>query len=156
MSIDWIAIEGAFRAGSKSLRAIGADHGVSEGAIRKRAKRGGWLRDPEGTKRERVKAVLAGGTQNGTQYAERTLADEVAKDAEDMQRGLTVARQCLVRLIDLVVNITDPRDIKTTAETNRICIETIRLIRGLNDAAIKIDVSRASDEELAAMAKGRG
>ncbi len=42
---DWEAIESAYRAGLLSLREIGSAHGVSEGAIRKRAKRDDWTRD---------------------------------------------------------------------------------------------------------------
>ena len=41
---DWEAIEREFRAGIRSLREIGAEYGVTEGAIRKRAKRDGWQR----------------------------------------------------------------------------------------------------------------
>ncbi|CZW65294.1 Uncharacterised protein [Enterobacter hormaechei] len=37
---DWEAIETAYRAGVMSLREIASQHGISEGAIRKRAKRG--------------------------------------------------------------------------------------------------------------------
>jgi hypothetical protein len=43
--IDWTLLEGDYRAGIKSLRAMAAEHGISEGAIRKRAKRDGWERD---------------------------------------------------------------------------------------------------------------
>ena len=53
---DWEAIESAYRAGFLSLRDIGEKYGVTEGAIRKRAKKLGWVR--------------SGGTQvckNGTQ-----------------------------------------------------------------------------------------
>ena len=35
---DWEAIETAYRAGVMSLREIASLHGISEGAIRKRAK----------------------------------------------------------------------------------------------------------------------
>lgn len=42
---DWEKIELDYRAGIKTLREIAADHGISEGAIRKRAKRDGWERD---------------------------------------------------------------------------------------------------------------
>lgn len=42
---DWEAIETAYRAGMMSLREIAAQHGISEGAIRKRAKRDDWSRD---------------------------------------------------------------------------------------------------------------
>ncbi|ELO3583123.1 hypothetical protein R6Z41_001486 [Salmonella enterica] len=42
---DWEAIETAYRAGVMSLREIASYHGISEGAIRKRAKRDDWSRD---------------------------------------------------------------------------------------------------------------
>ncbi|HCB5895406.1 hypothetical protein V6R76_19190 [Salmonella enterica subsp. enterica serovar Paratyphi B] len=41
---DWGAIEAAYLAGVMSLREIGAQHGVTEGAIRKKAKKLGWVR----------------------------------------------------------------------------------------------------------------
>lgn len=42
---DWEKIEAQYRAGFSSLREIAAEHGITEGAIRKRAKRDGWERD---------------------------------------------------------------------------------------------------------------
>lgn len=44
-SPDWEAIESAYRAGLMSLREIASQHSISEGAIRKRAKRDDWSRD---------------------------------------------------------------------------------------------------------------
>lgn len=43
--IDWRAVEKDYRAGIKSLRVIAGEHGGTEGAVRKRAKRDGWERD---------------------------------------------------------------------------------------------------------------
>ncbi|MBD8129102.1 hypothetical protein IFU23_06415 [Pantoea agglomerans] len=42
---DWEAIESAYRAGVMSLREIASQHGISDTAIRKRAKKDGWVRD---------------------------------------------------------------------------------------------------------------
>ena len=42
---DWERIELDYRAGVKSLREIASEHGITEGAIRKRARRDGWERD---------------------------------------------------------------------------------------------------------------
>ncbi|MRE58321.1 hypothetical protein [Morganella morganii] len=42
---DWEAIESAYRAGVMSLREIASQHDISEGAIRKRARRDDWSRD---------------------------------------------------------------------------------------------------------------
>ncbi len=57
---DWEAIESAYRAGVLVLRDIGEQYGVTEGAIRKRAKKFGWVRKA-GTQ------VRKNGTQTGTQ-----------------------------------------------------------------------------------------
>ena len=42
---DWDRIELDYRAGIKPLRTIAGEHGITDGAIRKRAKRDGWTRD---------------------------------------------------------------------------------------------------------------
>lgn len=43
--IDWVEIERDYRTGTLSLRELGAWYSVSEGAIRKRAKKLGWVRE---------------------------------------------------------------------------------------------------------------
>ena len=42
---DWERIEVDYRAGIKTLREIAEEHGITHGAINKRAKRDGWVRD---------------------------------------------------------------------------------------------------------------
>ena len=46
-SIDWERIENEYRAGLLSIREIAATQGVTDTAIRKRARRDGWERDLE-------------------------------------------------------------------------------------------------------------
>lgn len=43
--IDWESLEIQYRAGLRSLKDMGAEYGVSDAAIIKRAKRDGWVRD---------------------------------------------------------------------------------------------------------------
>jgi predicted transcriptional regulator len=43
--IDWEAVERDYRAGVKTLREIAAEHGITDTAVRKRAKRDDWVRD---------------------------------------------------------------------------------------------------------------
>ena len=43
--IDWERIEVDYRAGIKTLRDIAEEHKITHGAINKRAKRDGWVRD---------------------------------------------------------------------------------------------------------------
>ncbi|MGY0861093.1 hypothetical protein [Klebsiella pneumoniae] len=78
---DWEAIESAYRAGVLSLRDIGDKYGVTEGAIRKRAKKFDWVRKAStqvrkngtqsGTQKNKArtteKPVNSGGTQKSTQ-----------------------------------------------------------------------------------------
>ncbi|KXX64190.1 hypothetical protein [Marichromatium gracile] len=143
--VDWVAVEGAYRAGKDSLREIAGQHGISEGAIRKRAKKEGWLRDPGGTKRQIVRAAMAGGTREGTQYAARTIAEAANQDVADMSAGLAVARGCINRLSGMVEAAREPRDVKVIAEANRIAVETIRRIRDLDDGASHSASTPSSD-----------
>ncbi len=68
---DWEAIESAYRAGVLSLRDIGDKYGVTEGAIRKRAKKFDWVRN-SGTQ------VRKNGTQNGTQKSKARTSEKPA------------------------------------------------------------------------------
>lgn len=54
----WAKIEADYRAGIKSLRQIGSDHGVTEGAIRKRAKKEDWERDLGEKVRAKAEALV--------------------------------------------------------------------------------------------------
>ncbi len=60
---DWEAIETAYRAGIMSLRDIGALYGVTEGAIRKKAKKLEWVR-------KNITQVRKNGTQKHGAYHE--------------------------------------------------------------------------------------
>lgn len=68
---DWEAIESAYRAGVLSLRGIGDKYGVTEGAIRKRAKKFDWVRN-SGTQ------VRKNGTQSGTQKSKARTSEKPA------------------------------------------------------------------------------
>lgn len=81
---DWEAIETAYRAGMMSLREIAAQHGISEGAIRKRAKRGDWSRDLAAKVKERAddlvrKAEVRKQVRTETALSERVLIEATAE-----------------------------------------------------------------------------
>lgn len=83
---DWEAIESAYRAGSLSLRSIADKHGITEGAIRKRAKTNGWLRDLTQKVRDATKTKLVRKEVriDGTQEQVRTdnqIIEEAAEEA---------------------------------------------------------------------------
>lgn len=56
--IDWEKIEEQFRVGKLSIRAIAAEHGITEGAIRRRARETGWQRDLSDKVRRAVRREL--------------------------------------------------------------------------------------------------
>ena len=89
---DWEAIERAYRAGQLSLRAIASAHGITEGAIRKKAKAESWQRALADKVRQAVREKLVRtdgetGTQHGTQ-PQRASDSEIIEGAA--LRGLTV------------------------------------------------------------------
>lgn len=138
--IDWPALETAYRAGVKSVRAVAEEHGVPEGTIRSRAKKNGWTRNPEGTKRELVRAAMSGAkvsfTHTFTHVAMReNIESEADQDIADMRNGLAVARGCIEKLKAMVESADGPRDIKIIVEATKGAIETIRHIRGLDEPA---------------------
>ena len=151
-ALDWIAIEGAYRAGVESVRAIAETHGISETAIRKKAKALGWSRDPTGTKRAIVNAALAFGSHEGSQDALRTLTSEAAFDIADMERGIRIHRHCLMALEDAAQTAREPKEIKVIVEATGLAITSIRTIRGLNDPEGK---ERNADDESRAEAIAR-
>jgi predicted DNA-binding protein YlxM (UPF0122 family) len=81
---DWEAIETAYRAGMMSLREIASQHGISEGAIRKRAKRDDWSRDLAAKVKERAddlvrKAEVRKQVRTETTLSERVLIEATAE-----------------------------------------------------------------------------
>ncbi|MFS1538546.1 MAG: hypothetical protein ACL7BU_07420 [Candidatus Phlomobacter fragariae] len=73
---DWEAIESAYRAGSLSVRAIADKHGVTEGAIRKRAKKNGWLRNLTEKVREATRTKLVHNEERGISTQSKKPTDE--------------------------------------------------------------------------------
>ena len=84
---DWLRIETDYRAGIRTLRQIAAEHGITEGAIRKRARRDEWERD--------LRAGFGSDdSYNGNFYAGGPLGD---------QRRVATPDQALAEGSDLLV-----------------------------------------------------
>lgn len=80
---DWEAIESAYRAGSLSIRSIAEKYGITEGAIRKKAKKEGWMRDLTGKVKAatKTKLVRTSGTQVRTPRTDEEIVEEAASEA---------------------------------------------------------------------------
>lgn len=88
---DWEAIEAEYRAGQISVRAIASAFGVSDTAIRKRAKEKGWQRDLVDKVRTAVREQLVRteGSQEGSQS--QRADEEIVETAA--ARGVELVRQ---------------------------------------------------------------
>lgn len=149
---DWERIEADYRAGLLSLREIGAKNGsVTEGAIRKRAKKLGWTRDlaakiqAKADDLVRKEAVRIPGTQQ-TEYApaaERVLveanAQAIATVRLSHRKDIATARTLCVTLL---------------AELNTVTGEqlTIELLADLRD---QLEFAEPSEATTKALAKAR-
>lgn len=105
---DWERIELDYRAGVKSLRQIAEGHGITEGAIRKRAKRDDWARDLSERIQERAEQLVrkeAVRTAVRTETAtERQVVDANAQAVADVRlahrRDIHRKRAIVARLMD--------------------------------------------------------
>lgn len=111
---DWSIIEKDYRAGRKSLRTIADEHGVTEGAIRKRAKRDLWSRDLDEKIRQRTQekvrkqVVRKAGTQVDARTEKEVVerysdaaasVDEIQRD--DVKLAIDNSRSQLSELVTL-------------------------------------------------------
>lgn len=78
-TIDWEAIQMRYRAGTESLRSIGDHFGVTEGAIRQKAKKGEWTRDLQKRVQLATEALLI---SHEATHSVRTEAQCVAVEAK--------------------------------------------------------------------------
>ena len=101
---DWERIELDYRAGIKTLRQIAGEHGISEGAIRKRAKRDDWTRDLSERIHDKAeqlvrKEAVRSTVRKESSFSERVLVDANARaiaDAQLSQRKLIHRKQVIV------------------------------------------------------------
>lgn len=104
--IDWEKIELDYRAGVKSLREIAAEHEISDGAIRKRAKRDDWSRDLSAKIKAKAddlvrKELVRSEVRTETAISEKETIDANAQQQaavrlsqrKDIQRSRSIAMQ---------------------------------------------------------------
>lgn len=87
---DWEAIERAYRAGALSIRTIADRNGISDTAIRKKAKASGWVRDLSEQVRKEVRNKLVRGEVRDGQCANPERDAEIVEEAAE--EGATVVR----------------------------------------------------------------
>lgn len=105
---DWERIECEYRAGVMSLREIAAAHGLSHGAINKRARRDGWTRDLAAKIQAKAellvsKAQVSSEVSTARLVTEREVieanAERIAQVRGEHRADITRMRALVVRLL---------------------------------------------------------
>lgn len=129
---DWEAIERAFRAGALSIRTIADRHGVSDTAIRKKAKALGWERDLSEQVRKEVRNKLVRGEVREDQCANPERDAEIVEEAAE--EGAEVVRS-------------HRRDIRKAANlANLLMDDLLTTIKRREDIEDEIERETAEDE----------
>lgn len=114
---DWERIELDYRAGIQTLRQIAEAHGITHGAINKRAKRDGWERDLSekiNAKADALvsKAAVSTEVSKEAKIAEKAVIDANAQAVADVRlahrRDIHRARKLTNSLLDELEQQTDP------------------------------------------------
>lgn len=110
--VDWERVEAQYRIGTMSLREIAEKHGITEGAIRKRAKRDAWTRDL--TAKVKAKADELVRTESvRKEYAERTEKEVVEVEAQVQARIRIGHRKDIARSRVLAMSLMEELEAQT-------------------------------------------
>lgn len=121
--VDWEAVGLDYRAGLKTLRQIGQEHGCSHVAIQKRADKEGWTRDLSARIREAAeakvtKAEVTKEVTNEQKIAEKLvieanaqmIADTVLIQREDLKRSRSLVQKLFEELEKLTDGLPDLKE----------------------------------------------
>lgn len=137
-AIDWNAVELEYRAGIKSLKAIGNEFGVSDAGILKRAKRDGWERDLSAKIRAKAEAKVSADAVSAEVSAQTKLAESAIVEANaEMQAGIIRAhRTDIQKSRNLVMRMVEELSLET---------DGIELLRELGDL-LRSEDDKAQDK----------
>ncbi len=119
-SPDWEQIENAYRAGVLSLREIASAHGITEGAIRKRAKRDGWSRDLTAKIKSKADDLVRNSAVRSEVRTESSVPDRVLIEANaeviatirlEHRSDISRSRNLVIKLLEELESQTENRDL---------------------------------------------
>ena len=102
---DWERIELDYRAGIKTLRQIGGEHGITHGAINKRARRDGWERDLSEKINAKADALVSKALVSTPVSTESKIAErQVIEAAATAVAGIRLAHRSDIRRARTLTN----------------------------------------------------
>lgn len=90
---DWEAIERAYRAGLLSIREIASAHGITHGAINKRAKRDSWDRDLKAKIQAKADALVSRLTVSKEVSIQRADTEEIIEQNAEVVVSIRMAHR---------------------------------------------------------------
>lgn len=133
--IDWEAVEIQYRAGIRSLKDIGAEFGVSDAAIVKRAKRDSWVRDLKAKILARADAkvsaaVVSAEVSARTKLNEREAIERASDEIVSVRLG---QRKDIQRSRSIVMRLFDELELQAGPENAQLLEELGELMRKPDD-----------------------
>lgn len=165
---DWAAIERDYRTGQYSNRELSRLHGPSEGAIRARAKEGGWTRDLSEQIRQRVREKT--GRAIAQEIVKAETDAEIVEQAAEVGAGIVRGHQRILnrsrdqleqlqgRIDSMIADAKEKPEViaRTLSSASQALERTIRLQRqayGLDDEDAGKTAGKSLDELLAEVAE---
>ncbi len=142
-SVDWAAIEREYRAGQLSNRELGRLHGVSDTAIRKKAKAQLWKRDLVGkiaVEIERKLLEADAGVKPGQTVPDETIVERAAERARDVvleHRGRLARQKTRLNSLEAAFDATFAEKASVAAFT--AAADALRDIIGLTGLIIGLE-----------------
>jgi len=132
--IDWESIEREYIPAIRSLRDIGAEFGVTETAIRKKAKRDGWERNLDEKiklkaesivrKTEVRKVVRKDSERDIIENSANIQAIVILEEREDVRRLAKICESLEKQLELIADDVNSPEDLEKKARINKTLIES--------------------------------
>lgn len=128
---DWERIESDYRAGVKSLREIAGEHGLTDGAIRKRAKRDGWTRDLAAKIQQRSEDLVRTKAVRSEVRAEQKATERqvIEANAEAVANVKMAHRSDIGRARNIVNSLLDELEVMVGQEQVERLVEMGELLR---------------------------
>ena len=131
-AVDWELIERDFRAGIKTLRKIAEEHGITHGAINKRAKLEGWDRDLQAKIKAKVEAKVS----------KAAVSNLVSKDQLVTEREIVEANANAISAADL----TNRSDVLLALDTSRLQLQELAELGKPEFRQMLLDVGEVMDQ----------
>lgn len=132
---DWEAIELDYRAGIKTLRQIAGEHGITHGAVNKRAKAQGWERDLSAKIQQKADALVSKSAVSTSVSTESKIAERqvIEANAEAVATVRLSHRRDIQRSRSIVMRLLDELELQTGPETVVLLEQLGDLMRSEDD-----------------------